>query len=78
MASGVHDGSRPSSGIYSCSKLKLDNLFLQWFSLPESQQLVSWGGVALLKARQGRNASPVPQPSLASPPAAAAAALRPQ
>ncbi|KAI8107558.1 hypothetical protein M9434_004495 [Picochlorum sp. BPE23] len=35
------DGSSGSaSGVYTCSKLKLDSLFLRWFSLPESQELV--------------------------------------
>lgn len=29
-----------SVGIYTCSKLKLDSLFLRWFSLPETQELV--------------------------------------
>jgi len=29
-----------SVGIYTCSKLKLDSLFLRWFSLPETQDLV--------------------------------------
>lgn len=29
-----------SGGVYTCSKLKLDSLFLRWFSLPQSQQLV--------------------------------------
>jgi hypothetical protein len=27
--------------MYPCAKLKLDQLFLQWLSLPESQTLVS-------------------------------------
>jgi hypothetical protein len=27
--------------MYPCAKLKLDQLFLQWLSLPDSQQLVS-------------------------------------
>lgn len=31
--------SRPSA-TYSISKLKLDSLFLRWFSLKESQELV--------------------------------------
>lgn len=39
------DGGQPGGGQLSCSKLKLDSLFLQWFSLPESQHLVSqWRG----------------------------------
>jgi hypothetical protein len=27
--------------MYPCAKLKLDQLFLQWLALPDSQQLVS-------------------------------------
>lgn len=30
-----------SHPMYPCAKLKLDQLFLQWLSLPESQTLVS-------------------------------------
>jgi hypothetical protein len=39
------DGNSPekSSPALSCSKLKLDSLFLQWFSLPDSQKMVSMG-----------------------------------
>ena len=29
--------------VASASKLKLDSLFLQWFSLPDTQRLVSGG-----------------------------------
>lgn len=36
----THTRSGHKAQTFSCSKLKLDNLFLQWFSLPESQQLV--------------------------------------
>jgi hypothetical protein len=54
---------------YSCSKLKLDNLFLQWFSLPESQRMVRTpprrrrarargGAAAAARARGRRIASP--------------------
>lgn len=45
MTSPNGDVIRPGSmgAIYTCSKLKLDSLFLQWVSLPESQQLVSRG-----------------------------------
>lgn len=32
---------------FPCSKLKLDNLFLQWLSLPESQKLVGNGPDAM-------------------------------
>ena len=38
MPSGESSGF--SGGVYTCSKLKLDSLFLRWFSLPESQELV--------------------------------------
>lgn len=31
--------------MYPCAKLKLDQLFLQWLSLPESQTLVRGAGV---------------------------------
>ena len=34
------EGGNATGGQLSCSKLKLDSLFLQWFSLPESQELV--------------------------------------
>jgi hypothetical protein len=38
------EGSAPSQrgGVYTCSKLKLDSLFLRWFSLSESQELVGF------------------------------------
>ena len=31
------------SSRFPCSKLKLDNLFLQWLSKPDSQSLVGYG-----------------------------------
>ena len=46
MPSGESSGF--SGGVYTCSKLKLDSLFLRWFSLPESQELVRDYTVKLL------------------------------
>jgi hypothetical protein len=47
MASSQNWGSTPTGGVFSaahtrfpCSKLKLDNLFLQWLSFPDSQKVV--------------------------------------
>jgi hypothetical protein len=34
-------GGMDGHPMYPCAKLKLDQLFLQWLSLPESQTLVS-------------------------------------
>jgi hypothetical protein len=34
------DGSASAAKRYTCSKLKLDSLFVQFFSLPETQQTV--------------------------------------
>lgn len=39
----ANNNHAPISGVTggnTCSKLKLDNLFLQWFSLPDSQNMV--------------------------------------
>jgi hypothetical protein len=36
--------------MYPCAKLKLDQLFLQWLSLPDSQQLVSNAFLAARRA----------------------------
>jgi hypothetical protein len=43
LASLLASGAKGMDGhpMYPCAKLKLDQLFLQWLSLPESQTLVS-------------------------------------
>ena len=46
MSSAPSSQPRATAGsTYSCSKLKLDSLFLRWFSLSESQQIVRFGRV---------------------------------
>ena len=44
MSNAPSSQPRATAGsTYSCSKLKLDSLFLRWFSLGESQQIVRLG-----------------------------------
>lgn len=43
---GGKPGLEATNPMYPCAKLKLDQLFLQWLSLPDSQTLVRRGDVA--------------------------------
>jgi hypothetical protein len=44
LASSSGRGQLDSHPMYPCAKLKLDQLFLQWLSLPDSQALVRLPG----------------------------------
>jgi hypothetical protein len=63
------DGAGPAR--FPCSKLKLDQLFLQWLSLPESNSLVSPRLLPCDPALMPKNESKLPQlinKSLLQPP----------
>ena len=50
--SGASFGDHNTPSRFPCSKLKLDNLFLHWLSLQETQKLVS-GAAALCSLATG-------------------------